>query len=165
MGYENSGRRPQPTALKMLRGNPSKTRLNQDEPQPPRGETVKPVGLSPGASAVWDELAPICLAMRTLTPADVRPFGSMCELQSTMQETSARKSGRELFRLEAQDRNDKDSPVEIVIDAVLKLERETATALRPYYELFGLTPQARARMAVPKVKDEAPESKWAGVLK
>jgi len=164
MGFENSGRRPQPTSLKVLRGNPSKTRLNELEPVPPTGEVVKPAGLSAVASAVWDELAPICLAMRTLTPADVRPFASLCELQATMQETSASKDGKALFRLEREDAEDKDSPLEIVIDATLKLERETATALRPYYELFGLTPVSRARIQVPK-KTEEPVSKWAGALK
>jgi len=48
--------------------------------------------------------------------------------------------------------------------AAIKLERETAQALRPYYEYFGLTPASRARITVPK-KDEAPVSKWAGQLK
>ena len=33
MGNWNSGRRPQPTALKVLRGNPGKRPLNVDEPQ------------------------------------------------------------------------------------------------------------------------------------
>jgi len=99
--------------------------------------------------------------MKTLTVADVRPFASLCELQSTPQETSAAKDGRELFRLKVQDSGDPESPLEIVVDAALKLERETATALRPYYELFGLTPVSRARIVVPK--PDAPASKWAGI--
>lgn len=163
MGNRNSGRRPNPTALKVLRGNPGQRRMNPHEPVSPPGEVRKPTGLSMGASLVWDELAPICLAMRTLTVADVRPFASLCELQSTMQEAAAVKDGRELFRLEQQERSDPKSPLEIVVDAALKLERETAAALRPYYECFGLTPVARARIAVPK-QAEAPVSKWAGVL-
>jgi len=44
----------------------------------------------------------------------------------------------------------------------LKLERNTAAALRPYYEKFGLEPVGRARLVVHK--DEAPKSKWEGVL-
>jgi hypothetical protein len=46
----------------------------------------------------------------------------------------------------------------------VKLERETANALRPYYALFGLEPVSRARISVPK-KAEEPVSKWAGQLK
>lgn len=143
MGYENSGRRPQPTALKVLRGNPSKTKLNQDEPKPPAGEVVKPAGLSVGAAAVWDELAPICLAMRTLTVADQQPFATLCELQATFRKVVALK-GSEDFRP--------------------RQELDTANALRPYYALFGLEPVSRARIRMPKPTDE-PKSKWAGVLK
>jgi P27 family predicted phage terminase small subunit len=164
MGNHNSGRRPKPTALKVLRGNPGQRRLNAAEPRPPAGEIVRPETLSTGAVVVWDELAPICMAMKTLTPADVVPFATLCELQSTMRQTSAAKDGRRLFSLEAQDSEDRDSPMVIVIDATLKLERETATSLRPYYEYFGLTPSSRARISVPKQQDE-PVSKWAGALK
>jgi phage terminase small subunit len=144
MGYENSGRRPQPTALKVLRGNPSKTKLNQHEPVPPPGEVTKPAGLSAGAEKVWDELAPVCVAMGTLTTADVRAFATLCELQATFSALMLRK-GEDGFDL--------------------RKERETAIALRPYYALFGLEPVSRARMVVPKAKPAEPESKWAGVLK
>lgn len=165
MGYENSGRRPQPTALKMLRGNPSKTKPNENEVRPPSGEVVKPVGLSAGASVVWDRLAPICLAMGTLTVADVDTFATMCELQSTLKYASAHKDDKaQLLTLREDDPDDEHSPLVIVIDAVLKLERDTATALRPYYALFGLEPVSRARISVPKQKAE-PVSKWAGALK
>ena len=143
MGYENSGRRPQPTALKVLRGNPSKTRLNEREPVPPAGEVVKPSGLKPDVEAVWEALAPICVAMRTLTPADVWVFVTMCGLQATFTRAVS---------------------LHGTPDFDAKLERETATALRPYYALFGLEPVSRARIQVPK-KVEEPVSKWAGALK
>ncbi len=142
MGYENSGRRPQPTALKVLRGNPSKTRLNELEPKPPEGVVEAPESLSGAAKALWLELAPICLAMGTLTVADVRPFAGLCELQATFNDATKAKG----------------TP-----DFDVRLERDTAVALRPYYELFGLTPVSRARIQVKK--PDAPASKWAGALK
>ena len=161
MGFENSGRRPQPTALKVLRGNPSKTRLGE-EPKPPKGDVLKPDGLSEGASKVWDELAPVCLHMGTLTLADVRPFVTLCELQATLTEASSQKNakGFGMFTLS----EDYNGAAVVKVHAAIKLERETATALRPFYALFGLEPVSRARLATPKKPDE-PESKWAGVLK
>lgn len=152
MGNHNSGRRPSPTALTVLRGNPSKKRLNALEPHPPSGPAVKPADLSPGGAAVWDELAPICVAMGTLTGADVRVFVTMCELQSTLQRASGIKDGVWLA-------GDQDNLIR-----VLRLERDTANSLRAYYALFGLEPVSRARVQVPK-KDDAPVSKWAGILK
>lgn len=142
MGYENSGRRPQPTALRVLRGNPSKTKLNKREPKPPAGKVTRPDGLSAGAVAVWDELAPICLAMGTLTTADVRPFATLCELQATLLVAS----------------RDKDDPE--MQAAAQKLERDTAVTVRQYYTEFGLTPVSRARLSVPEKPGEQ-ASKWA----
>src|SRR5688500_18461514 len=83
MGNANSGRRPQPTELLLLRGNPGKRKPNENAPSPPAGEVAKPVGLSAGAAEVWDRLAPVCLAMGTLTTADVTVFGRMCELEAS----------------------------------------------------------------------------------
>jgi phage terminase small subunit len=159
-GNHNSGRRPKPTALHVLNGNPSRKKLNENEVRPPAGDPQKPAGMSQAGSVMWDELAPVCVAMGTLTTADVVPFATMCELQATMRAVSASKDGRELFHLQA----DEDDPARlaIVVDSALKLERETATALRPYYALFGLEPISRAKINVPKEKP--PASKWAGIV-
>jgi phage terminase small subunit len=104
---------------------------------------VKPTALSDSAGVVWDELAPICLAMGTLTTADVRAFATMCELQATFTAAMVAKGGP-------------------AFDA--RLERDTANAPRPWVALFGLEPVSRARISVPKKPDE-PVSKWAGALK
>lgn len=164
MGNHNSGRRPYPRAIHELRGNPSKKNLNENGVVPPAGDPVKPAGLTSGASAVWDQLAPVCMAMGTLTPADVWVFGTLCELQATMQATSAAKDGRQLFSLEREDPDDQEHRIVIVLDAILKQERDTANSLKHYYSLFGLEPVSRAKVQAPK-KADAPASKWAGVLK
>ena len=162
MGYENSGRRPKPTALKVLQGNPGKRPLNAAEPQPPAGAIEKPVGLSAGAGLIWDELAPICVTMGTLTTADLRPFGKLCELEATAVQASSQKDapGFGMFTLS----EDYNGAAKVGVHAAIKVERETAVALRPYYDYFGMTPSSRARIQVPK-KAEEPASKWAGALK
>jgi phage terminase small subunit len=53
------GRRPHPTALKLLRGNPGKRPLNYREPQAPIGLGPPPAHLEPGSRAIWLELAPV----------------------------------------------------------------------------------------------------------
>ena len=160
MGNKNSGRRPSPTALKILRGHPGQRKLNRHEPQPPAGEVTKPVGLSARADAVWDRLAPLCLAMGTLTCADTETFAALCELRATMVEASSQKDveGFGMFTLS----EDYNGAAVVKVHAAVRLERETATALRPYLALFGLEPVSRARIVVPKKPDE-PVSKWAGL--
>lgn len=126
MGNHNSGRRAKPTALKLLEGV-RKDRVNLNEPTPPVGAIAKPE-LSEYASPVWDELAPLAIAMGTLTPADVAAFRTLCELSATLRLESARK-GQKKFSAMA--------------------EGKTATALRPFYEMFGLNPTGRARIRLP----------------
>jgi P27 family predicted phage terminase small subunit len=160
MGNRNSGRKPKPTALKLLQGVTRKDRLNLNEPRPV-GDVTRPVGLSPAATVVWDETAPICVAMGTLTAADVPAFGSYCELQATFQAAVAEK-GRDGFTPFLQTttvdaagnehQNVKEHPA-------IRLERSTAGALRPYYDYFGLTPLGRAKIRIPQA--EEPASKWS----
>ena len=73
------GRTPQPTAVKQARGNPGKRRLNEWEPMPPQGEVQPPPTLQGEALDVWKREAPIAIAMRTLTTADVTLFSMYCE--------------------------------------------------------------------------------------
>lgn len=72
------GRTPQPTAVKQARGNPGKRRLNEWEPIPPQGDVTPPASLKGEALAVWHREAPIAIAMRTLTTADVTLFCRYC---------------------------------------------------------------------------------------
>src|SRR5262245_60512663 len=135
MGNHNSGPRPRATALKVLRGE-RRGRVNEHEPRVPDGVVTKPSHLSAGAVRVWDRLAPLCVAMQTLTPADVTAFGTFCELQAAfelLKPTVRMQEGR----------------------------RRAASALRPYYALFGLEPVSRGRIRVPP---EPPRSKWDGYL-
>ncbi len=146
MGNKNSGRRPAPTALKVLRGNPGKRRLNADEPIPPVGDVQKPT-LSITAGFVWDELAPLALAMGTLTRADVSAFAMLCELQATLQSAAVGKNKRRTFF------------------RAIEIERAFAPIIRPYYALFGLEPVSRSRIQIAKKAETPVVSKWAGAFK
>src|SRR5262252_3878976 len=132
MGNHNSGPKRRSDKLQLLHGVTRKDRLNPYEPKPPAGEAVPPVGMSTEALAIWQELAPVCQHMGTLTIADAEAFATLCELQATFRAASAAKDNRELFRLKV----DPDDPqmVTVVIDQVLKVERETAHTMRAFYE-------------------------------
>lgn len=163
MSFAHSGRRPKPTALKVLQGNPGKRHLNLNEPVPV-GPVEKPIGLSTLAAAVWDEIAPVCVAMGTLTSADVQAFARLCELEVTARGASKQKDepGFSLFLLTTMVDSAGNEHVNVKIHPAIKLEGETSVKLRPYYDYFGMTPSGRARISVPKA--EKPASKWEGVL-
>ena len=63
------GRKPKPTALKVLEGNPGKRPLNDREPVPPKGTLKCPAWLLPEAKKEWKRLAPALEAMGVLTMA------------------------------------------------------------------------------------------------
>jgi P27 family predicted phage terminase small subunit len=151
------GRRAFPTAVHVLRGNPSRKRLNTSEPKPPDGPVEMPAGLSPGARVVWEGLAPVLLGMRVLTVADVPAFSSLCELQATFAAIIAEKSAP-AFRAVQWGEDETGAPI-MLAHPLLRLERETAAALRLYYAAFGLEPSARARIVVPPAPEAV--SKWA----
>lgn len=73
---------PTPTALKALRGNPGKRALNKREPKARRCAGDPPVDLMPEARAVWDRLAPKCIAMGTLLDVDADEFAKACRLEA-----------------------------------------------------------------------------------
>ena len=72
-------RRPQPTALKILRGNPGKRRLNPSEPQPPAGDIQPPAWLSEESLAKWNELVPVLMGVGVLTQTDAGPLARYCD--------------------------------------------------------------------------------------
>ncbi|MBI3357922.1 MAG: P27 family phage terminase small subunit [Nitrospirae bacterium] len=78
------GRKPKPTALKVLQGNPGKRKLNTDEPEYAIGAPDKPDWLDQYASAEWDRLSAVMLEGRLLTKADWGILLSTCLAYSQM---------------------------------------------------------------------------------
>lgn len=162
-GNANSGRRPKYSdSERQVLGFPP-SRRNPNEPKPPSAPIVKPGHLSQMASEVWDEMAPECEEMGTLTAADTQAFATMCELESTRRHASKQKDaeGWAMFTMS----EDYNGAAKVGIHAAIKVEGETAVKLRPYYEQFGKGgPSSRARLRVGAKKPEQPVSKWAGEM-
>lgn len=72
------GRRPIPTRLKMLTGNPGKRPLNGDEPRPDENIPECPPELGPVARAEWDRLVGELAALRLLTNLDRAALAAYC---------------------------------------------------------------------------------------
>jgi len=80
------GRKPKPTALKMLEGNPGKRPLNENEPKPPKGTIRCPTWLEAEAKKEWRRLAPSLEAMGVLTTADITAFAGYCQAYARWKE-------------------------------------------------------------------------------
>lgn len=83
-----AGRKPKPTALKVLEGDRGKGRrpLNEHEPIPPRGGVKCPSWLLPEAKKEWKRLAASLEAMGVLTMADLTAFAGYCQAYARWRE-------------------------------------------------------------------------------
>lgn len=127
---------PVPTALRILRGNPSKRPLPEDEPQPPAGAPM-PDGLSEGAARHWPKIAKILEDCGVLTAMDVAALALYCETFARWRHASDQLArfgplikGRFGPSL---------SPYLLIAD---KSHAQMVTLLRE----FGMTPSARTRV-------------------
>lgn len=95
------GRRPKPTALKLVTGNPGKRALPEEgaEPVPPAGEIIRPAFLKKRAAELWYEYAPVCTSMGTLTTADPHLLAEWCQLTVKMERNRTTASERAQRRM------------------------------------------------------------------
>lgn len=89
------GRKPVPTALKILRGNPGQRPLNLAEPKPPAafdGFAMAPAELSkdPVALQEWKRLAPLLHRIRQVTEAERTVLIALCEQWSVYRTAHAK---------------------------------------------------------------------------
>jgi P27 family predicted phage terminase small subunit len=160
MGFENSGRRPKPTALKILQGNPGKRRLNPNEPQPPVVDErfdAPPVELGgdPAASAEWTRLAPMLRTSRIVSEADRGALVALCQQWSAYLESHGKVRTLGMV-VKGANGQPLVNPYFAVADKALKHCQKLWTEL-------GLTPSCRSRIAaLPQAETKV--SKWAGML-
>lgn len=74
-----AGRKPKPTAVKKLEGNPGKRKLNTKEPVPAKGMPACPDWLMPEAKKEWERLAKLMNQMGVLTEVDMAAFAAYCQ--------------------------------------------------------------------------------------
>ena len=88
------GRKPKPTALKLIEGNPGKRNLNKGEPRPAIDIPTCPAHLCPAAKAEWKRLAQMLFRLRVISHLDravlaayCQAYGRWVEAERAMKET------------------------------------------------------------------------------
>jgi P27 family predicted phage terminase small subunit len=151
------GRKPTPTALHLLRGNPGKRKRNMAEPQPaPVPHLAPPDWLDDGAKIEWARLAPILSRLGVLTETDADALAAYCEAWITWK--GATQKLRQ-FGMVVKTKGG-DLPV---VSPYVKIAHNAMTQMRAFLVEFGMTPSSRARVQSVKVEPAKPE-KWAGLL-
>ena len=80
------GRKPKPTALKVLEGNPGKRPLNELEPKPKKQAPSCPSWLEPEAKKEWKRMAKTLESIGLLTEIDKASFAGYCQAYARWKE-------------------------------------------------------------------------------
>lgn len=73
-----AGRRPKPTQLKLITGNPGKRKLNENEPQPEAASSEAPEVLGAVGKTEWSRVFPILEKCRMISALDVAALTAYC---------------------------------------------------------------------------------------
>lgn len=120
------GRKPHPTRLHVLNGNPSKLNLPTDEPVPATGNWDAPTWMTGEALSAWKRIVPEMVRLGIWTTADRDIVTAYCVVYDEIVRTV--KSGKEL-------------------------KASLVGQLRSLAAELGCTPSSRTRLTVPKPDD------------
>ena len=138
------GRKPVPTSLKVLRGNPGKRRLNDAEPMPEAMaiDGAPPVCLSEDGKVEWRRLAPMLGRLGVLTETDVDALVAYCEAWANWKQ--AQQKIRQ-FGMVIKSKDPKQLPV---ISPYVRIAHNAMNQMRAFLVEFGMTPSSRSRIKV-----------------
>lgn len=143
------GRKPKPTAIKILEGNPGKRPLNAREPVPERKAPTCPKWLDKEAKKEWKRLAPKLERMGVLTEVDMAAFAGYCQAYSRWREN-------EQFISEHGSLVRTPSGYWMQVPQV-SMAQQYMKQMEKFAEQFGLTPASRSRLIADSA--EAPGQK------
>jgi P27 family predicted phage terminase small subunit len=155
------GRKPKPTALKELQGNPGKRALNKNEPTfekyelDARGTIKPPTYLDSLAKREWKRIAPILHKVGLLTKADEAALAAYCANFSRW--VQAEKKVREHGMTYESDKGNVIQRPEVgIANTAMKL-------MVTFCKEFGLTPSSRTALSMEQA--EKRESPFASFIK
>lgn len=140
------GRRPEPTALKLLHGA-KPYRVNLDEPKPPIGLPECPDWVDSETMQIWNKTLLVLHHMNLASSADEDTLMAYCQAVVVH-----RRAARQIAEQGVTVLGSMRTPVKNPACTVMN---EAATQIARYAGLFGLTPSARSEIRMGKVRGDA----------
>jgi P27 family predicted phage terminase small subunit len=141
-----AGRKPKPTALKKLEGNPGKRPLNDREPEFRRDVPYCPRHLSVVAKREWHRIVRELYAAGLLTVADRAALAAYCQLYARWVQAEQKLAGGSLTIT-----TDKGF---VLQNPLVGICNTALDGMRKYLIEFGMTPSSRSRLHVAPPKKE-----------
>ena len=134
------GRKPKPTAQKLLEGNPGRRPINGREPAPPAGMPTCPAHLSPTAKAEWKRLARTLNRIGLLSQLDRAALAGYCQAYGRWVEAEKRLAETPVL-LKTPSGYVQPSPWLAIANKNLEL-------MHKFMAEIGMTPSSRSRVTV-----------------
>lgn len=151
-----SGRRPKPTAMKKLAGNPGRRPLNASEPEPEAVMPEMPKGMGHIANREWRWLAPALLEVGCITKVDGKSFAEYCKAVA-MSETYYREALREpMVEEPIFGKDGVEVGSKIKVNPAMAAYVSASKLAKTYLIEFGLTPASRSKLHIDKPKEIDP---------
>lgn len=136
-----AGRRPTPTALKLVTGNPGKRAPNKKEPKPKRVIPSCPAHLTDEGKVAWGRLVVLLDRMGVLTEADTFALERLCDCYADILEC------RELIDRDGRTyTTQSEGGTLIKTNPAVNQLRAADAQFKSYLVEFGLTPAARTKV-------------------
>lgn len=141
-----SGPAPQPTALRLLRGNPGKRAINRNEPVF-TGTPQCPSWLTPTAQAEWDRVTDDLRAMDMLRGVDAASLAAYCQAFARWQqaEETVTKEGQTISEPIVNKSGDVVG-YKVKRHPVTTIAKDERAAMLRAAALFGFDPSSRSRI-------------------
>lgn len=138
-----AGRKPLPTQMHVLHGNPGKRARNAKEPKPRPGLPPVPKHLSPRAKAAWKRIGPELVAMNVMSLADGPALELLCDAYAEW------RHARDLVDQEGATYETETENGRIIrANPAVAIASDAWRRIRAMLAEFGLTPSSRSRVSM-----------------
>lgn len=141
------GRKPKPTKLKILDGEPNKNRINPDEPQPKSEIPSCPAHLSTPAKTEWKRIVVELGPLGLLTKIDRAELAAYCDAygqwvlaKRKLNELASMSPDKLAFLYKTTNGN-------LIINPLLSVANKAREDMHKFLVEFGMTPASRSRIS------------------
>jgi P27 family predicted phage terminase small subunit len=174
-----AGRRPKPTVLKELAGNPGHRPLNDSEPKPQLVAPEMPKGMARAARREWSRIVPALLQLGVLSNIDGKALAAYCDAYSMWEEARKDlhknglvqdtpvldKESKPVF-IDGGDYQGEDGTRMVLMvrkkNPAFEIYNSSAKLMKSFLIEFGLTPASRSKLKIEKKADADPMAKFLG---
>ena len=154
------GRKPTPTHLKLVNGNPGKRKLNGNEPSPEISKPMPPEHISDEAKIEWGRVVDELYAVGCLSKIDRAALAAYCQAYARWLQAEraiAEMAKRDMLTGGLMIRTTNGNPIQ---NPLVGTANKAMQDMVRYATEFGMTPSARSRVNSEGQKQKDPSERF-----